>query len=105
MSLKICAHRLTIPSRTVIEVAIYTKFLGVSLDPSQGHCILWALSEDEAGTKTEKAEVIMLSNEDELQPVSAKYVGNLKVNSGMTFVFISRESDNPLVKIPHVPVK
>lgn len=103
--LKICAHRLTIPSRTVIEVAIYTKFLGVSLDPSQGHCILWALSEDEAGTKTEKAEVIMLSNEDELQPVSAKYVGNLKVNSGMTFVFVSRESDSPLIKVPHVFAK
>lgn len=103
--LKVTAHRLTIPSRTVIECPIFTKFLGVSLDPSQGHCILWALSEDEEPTKKEKCEVIMISNEDELQPVSASYVGCLKVNSGMTFVFVSRESTNPLIKVPYFASK
>lgn len=103
--LKVTAHRLTIPSRTVIEVPIFTKLLTCSLDPSQGHCIVWALSENEEVTKKEKVEIIMVENDGELLPVSAKYVGCLKVNSGMLFVFASRESDNPLIKVPYFPAK
>lgn len=102
MSLKITAKSLDVKARQVIEVPIYTKFLDAHLDVRFNNCLLWWLADDEEGVKTEKAEILMLEHEAELIPQSAKYIGNFKANQGSIFVFVSRNSDNPLTIVPHV---
>lgn len=101
MSLKTTNITLEIAERQVISVPEFTKFLRADLHTHKNYPMLWALSDDEK-TATEKVEIIILENEQELRPVSAKYVGAFKTNAGMKFVFASRVSDNPLTKVPHV---
>lgn len=99
MSLKIIPYSLPASDRQKIEVRAFTNFLDVHLDHRFNHtpCLLWTLQDDEK--PLEKVEIIILQNEGELKPVTAKYVGSFKGNNGANFVFVSRNGDHPLVTV------
>lgn len=95
---QITAQSLDIKLRQVVEVPLFTKFLDPQLDPRHNNCLLWSLCDTEQSTK-EKVEILMLKHEEELPVVTAKYLGSFKANSGFLHIFVSRESDHPMVKI------
>lgn len=94
MSLEIQAKTLKLLPRQTIEVALFTKLLGVSLDNRNNTCLLWLLGDTTKDAITDKIEIVMLRLGGELTPASAKYVGNFKDNSGVWHVF-SHGADVP----------
>ncbi len=99
--LRILHQPISSEPRQVIEVPEYSKFLSVSLHPHLNFPMLWLLAESESEHKPEKVEIIRLCNEEELKPVTAKFIGTYRDNSGDKFFFVSRTTDHPFTKIPH----
>ena len=99
--LKIHHIPLETKARQLIQIPEFSKFLSADLDQRFNTPAVWILADDSADYKKEKAEIVILEHDQELLPVTAKFVGSYKSNSGTKFVFVSRVGDHPFISVPH----
>lgn len=102
MSKYVQAQSLPIKLRQTIELPVFTKFLSAVLDHRFNNCQLWYLCEkdDDKSVKREQVEIVMLRALDELTPISANYVGQLRDGAGWISVFAQRETEKLPITLP-----
>ncbi len=78
--------------RQKLAVPKGTRFLSVGMD-MRNNVALWTLADEDNETVT--VEVVMVRLHEELNPPASTHVGTFKDNSGIVFVFVNTDIEQP----------
>lgn len=90
--MQIQVHPLFFHPRQKLAVPLGTRFLAVYPD-MRNQVGIWTLADTENDEVT--VEIVMVRLMHELTPANANYVGNYRDNSGVVFVFVNTDCEQP----------